>query len=306
MKFEDQSYKQHEAYYAENFGTELVDSYKNKETVDYWRHKRMYASFDPIIKAFPKSAWLTIGDGRYGTDANYLAGAGVQKVVASDISETFLAKAKQDGFIKEYSVQNAEKMTFDNESFDFVAIKEAYHHFPRPMIALYEMLRVAKKAIVLIEPQDEHALVPTKAKTRLLYRWLWQSFKNKVKGWMGRPVFYEHGQYEPVGNYVYSISKREIEKIALGLNYPMVAFRELNDYYIKGVEYEKATPDSAMFNLVKSKIAEIDNECIKGTRTYEMLIAVIFKEAIPAEARKEMELAGYTFSDLPRNPYLKN
>jgi ubiquinone/menaquinone biosynthesis C-methylase UbiE len=305
MNFEEKSYKQHEAYYAENFDDKLVETYGHKDTVDYWRHARMYASLDPIIKSYPKSSWLTIGDGRYGTDANYIATAGIEKVVASDISETFLAKAKQDGFIKEYSIQNAEKMTFDNDSFDFVVIKEAYHHFPRPMIAVYEMLRVAKQAIVLLEPQDEHAMVPAKAKTRLLFRWLVQSFKNIVKGFLGKPLFYEHGQYEPVGNYVYTISKREIEKIALGLNYPMVAFRELNDFYEKGVEFEKASPDSALFNKVKNEIAKIDEECKKGTLTYQMLVAVIFKEAISPEARKTMEQAGYTFSDLPRNPYLK-
>jgi SAM-dependent methyltransferase len=50
---------------------------------------------------------------------------------------------------KNFQKENAEQLSFEDESFDFVLCKEAYHHFPRPMIALYEMIRRRCRLIVL-------------------------------------------------------------------------------------------------------------------------------------------------------------
>ena len=59
-------------------------------------------------------------------------------------------KATQDrGFKCEKMDQSF--MTFEDESFDFVLIKEALHHCPRPNLAISEMLRVAKKGIFINE-----------------------------------------------------------------------------------------------------------------------------------------------------------
>ena len=49
-----------------------AETWKQFDTIDAWRHKRMYDNLLPLIKNYPFSKWLTIGDGRYGTDANYL------------------------------------------------------------------------------------------------------------------------------------------------------------------------------------------------------------------------------------------
>ena len=43
------------------------------------------------------------------------------------------------------------------------------------------------------------------------------------------------GYFESTGNYAYHISKREIEKVALALNYQYVAFKGLNDSYFSGL-----------------------------------------------------------------------
>lgn len=122
-------------------------------TVDAWRHRRMYQLLDPLLTIDPNANWVTVGDGRFGLDAQYIANAGCQ-VLPTDISDTLLKKAYDLGIIKKFQVENAEKLTFENESFDYVFCKESYHHFPRPTIALYEMLRIAKKGVILIEPND--------------------------------------------------------------------------------------------------------------------------------------------------------
>ena len=104
-------------------------------------------------------------------------------------------------------VENAESLSFEDEAFNFVLCKEAYHHFPRPMIALYEMLRVARKAVVLIEPFDRFVVSPLPERA-------WNGAKRLAAAAKGRPVGRPaRFQYESVGNFIYTISHRELEKV---------------------------------------------------------------------------------------------
>ncbi|MFN9913024.1 MAG: class I SAM-dependent methyltransferase, partial [Pirellulaceae bacterium] len=57
-----------------------------------------------------------------------------------------------NGFINNFSKQNAENLDFPNHSSDYVLIKEALHHCPRPWLALHEAFRVCKKGVVFVEP----------------------------------------------------------------------------------------------------------------------------------------------------------
>lgn len=121
-------------------------------SLDRRRHARRLSFLRPLFES--GETWLTIGDGRFGTDAHYLLSHGL-KAHASDISDTLLKIGYERGFIDSYSAQNAESLTFADESFDYVLIKEAFHHCPRPWIALHEAFRVSRKGVVLIEPNDE-------------------------------------------------------------------------------------------------------------------------------------------------------
>ena len=60
--------------------------------------------------------------------------------------------------IKNYKIENAENLSFEDKTIDFILCKESYHHFPRPMVALYEMLRVARNGVLLIEPNDAYII----------------------------------------------------------------------------------------------------------------------------------------------------
>lgn len=73
-----------------------------------------------------------------------------------------------------YSVENAESLSFRDNEFEVAFCKEAYHHFPRPFLALYEMLRVASKAVVLAEPNDQ---IP-----RPIMRGIYEAVRNLAKG----------------------------------------------------------------------------------------------------------------------------
>lgn len=297
--FVDNSYKKH----TEEFNTQDEASVKKQEswfdesTIDYWRHFRMVEPVSPLLKLNPQSKWLTVGDGRFGLDSIKLKKIEPSiKIVASDISPYLLEKAKNRGIISEYSVENAEKLSFSDESFDYVFCKEAYHHFPRPYIAVYEMLRVSKKAIIFSEPNDhmDVGLLGT-ITTRV---------KNIVKRVLGKAVLhYDHFKFEESGNYIYSVSRREIEKIALAINLRVVAVKYLNDYYEKGVEFQKAESDNTLFKKVTKEINKKDLLSKIGYAPYGGIIAIIFKQN-PSEAERiELKNNGFCIIDLPLNPY---
>ena len=256
-------------------------------TIDTWRHSRMYTFVNPITKANPKTSWLTVGDGRYGTEAHYLADR-VQDVLATDIADMFLKEAKNAGYIKKYKRENAEKLSFENNSFDYVLCKESYHHFPRPAIALYEMLRVAKKAVILIEPND--------VKTR---GFSWKRF------WSIDDPKTQVNHFEVSGNYVYSISRREIEKVALGVGLPAVAFSGFDDIYIEKSSTDKIADNTFSFKRIKAILWFLDILYKLRMRDRSLLVAIIFKERPSSKMIRELKLFGYDVRMLPKNPYIR-
>lgn len=296
-KFQDISYRTHSNHY-ETVNEELGATWTKKDTVDYWRHERMYRCIAPIIDSHKGAKWLTIGDGRYGTDANYILSKGEDNVIATDIGDTYLKTAKEKGFIKNYQVENAEDLSLQDESVDFVLCKESYHHFPRPMIALNEFLRVARKGIILIEPRDPNVISTNYAKLMLR-----RGAINLLKKFIGKPIYYEYGNYEPVGNYVYTISEREIEKVALGLNYDLVAFKGLNDCYSVGVENELKKDNGKLFQQVNKGINDADVRVKMGKAMPGLLVAVIFKEMPSIDCLESLEKEGFMLKKLPKNPY---
>jgi len=253
----------------------------------------MYQTLDPILESDVGATWLTVGDGRYGLDARYVLDHG-SDAVASDISEILLEEGRRLGLVPTYRVENAEAMTAADDDFDYVLCKESYHHFPRPALALYEMLRIARKAVVLIEPADE--FVYENAFCRLAHRIA--SWRLRLRG-----SAIERNSYEESGNYVYSISRREIEKVALGLNLPAVAFHGINDTYIAGVEHEALADNGPLQAAVKRQIRAADLRCRVGWRQYNLLCAVVFLEPPDSGLRANMSGAGFSVIDLPRNPY---
>ena len=53
-----------------------------------------------------------------------------------------------------YSEVNAECTDIPSKSFDLVLVKEGLHHLARPILGLYEMLRITNDASIVIEPAD--------------------------------------------------------------------------------------------------------------------------------------------------------
>jgi len=255
-------------------------------TITRWRTERLYKCIDPLLENFPESTWLTVGDFYYGSDAQYIQSKGCN-VVASDIDDHFLKKGKEIGYIENYSSENLESLSFRDEEFDFVLCKETFHHLPRPYIGLYEMLRVSKRGIILIEPYDRFINVSLSVK---FANWLLKKLKGRL-----------HDLYEPSGNYKYSLSEREIEKIALGLNLPYIAINYISDYYRDGLGIEYKSKDDKLLNKIKARIFLRDILWKLRLFPPTYLISIIFKTESDTKFLADY---GYKIIKLTRNPYL--
>lgn len=273
----------------------IANTWFDTDTLDAWRHANMRAPLVPIIRADPAASWLTVGDGRFGTDGHFLLASGAQNVHCTDISDTLLKIGRERGFITSFSAQNAEQLSFKEESFDYVYCKESFHHFARPYAALYEMYRVAKKGVILTEPRDTSI---DKEPFELL--------KDLAKTLLGRKTRSSHG-FEPIGNYIYSISEKELEKALMGLDGSTIATIGCNDAYQEGIEFvsmrSSAPQDVALQNAIRSKIKRLDLLCKFRLKKSTLLSAVLFKTPPDTQLCSTMTHKGWTLHHLPKNPY---
>jgi len=300
MGLEENSYRLHEKSFAHsNIEKELL-VYKNwfdSNTTDVWRHKRMLSVLNPFLNNDPAAKWLTVGDGRFGTSAIYINRYG-GKATATDLDLSLLDVAKKNGMLTDIAYANAEKLPFENDTFDYSYCKQAYHHFPRPIIAVYEMLRISSKAIIYTEPHD---FVPT-----LFTRTLLQKIKHGIKKITGAPVpHHDTGNFESAGNYVYSISVREFEKIALGIGLPCMAFKRFDDIYLQGVEKEVFSERAPLYKKIKSKLISGRIKTLLGVGYPNTVQMILFKKIPDTHIEKELKLDGYTIIHFPKNPYLQ-
>lgn len=263
-----------------DFGTQEVDKdfamLQRTDLIGWWRYQRF---FEPVFKCLSHTkdcSWVTVGD-PYGSDAFQMTREGFKSVLPTNIGEYLLKESKARGLIQNYRVENAEALSFPDNSFDYVLCKEAYHHFPRPMVALYEMLRVARKAVVLIEPQDPLIDHPA-----------------YVGDWPAG--------YEASGNYVYTLSRRELHKVALGLDLPAVATRGLYDLWYEGISDVPAREDNPQFVTYRQTVEAEELRCARHEQKYNYILAILYKERPDIDVRQFS--GAWSITSFPGNPYI--
>ena len=265
---------------------ELPTRYTRPDSVDNWRHTRMLGLVRPIWEANPESTWMTVGDGRYGSDAAYLHSQGVS-VIATSLTDNKLRYAHEKGYIPAFQAENAEHISLPDGAVDFVLCKEAYHHFPRPPIALYEMLRVARVAAVLIEPLDNPKLL--------------DSVKSLIKTVIRGDR--EH-QFEPSGKFLYRLNVKELGKLMTGMGGETLAFKGMDDFYHARLGAYSANGFNVGALLTRLRIM-VQNVLAKlSLLGFGLGCVVIFKGHPPADIQRALHAAGFKIVELPRNPYV--
>ena len=294
-------YDNHIEEYSNSLKNEEImlhyETWLNTDNLDYWHHSRLRSFLEVIVKHFPNESWLTVGDGRFGTDANCLLKLGVNDVHASDLSDDLLKIGFEKGFIKEFSSQNAEDLKFEDNSFDFVYCKESLHHFPRPYIALNEMFRVSKKGVIFTEPRDQSI---DKSVLDIILKFFKLILKKNVS----------NHNFEEVGNYIYSFSEKELEKFLLGMHHTNISFLGINDLYIKGMEYVSVNPkdflDRLFYMKYKFKLFFLNLLCKLHLKKTGLLTVILHKKEPNKNFLEALEKEGFLNKSLPENPYIEN
>jgi hypothetical protein len=241
-----------------DFISKSKDMHSLKEAKPYWsracyvndnddsrRHHAMLEECLSLLEGITIDHCLSIGDSR-ARDAAYAKQRLGCHAIASDLNAKHIKEAVKDGFIDEAVNIDVERIPYADNSIDLVLGKETFHHWPRPMLGLYEMVRVANKAVALIEPFDVMPQQPTPY----------------------IEVGQYHDSYEEVGNYKYQLSLREILKTAWAMGLPAVAAKGFNDPY----------QANQSFDDWKNRKLELDRLGCEGSRQFNLMAVVIFKD----------------------------
>lgn len=125
-----------------------------------------------------------------------------------------------------YQRQNCESISLNSRSFDLVFCKEGLHHLARPVLGLYEMLRICRKAAIIIEPYD--------------------TLLGKALEFLGLTTVYESGRAggrTQRNNFVYRWNLRQLQFV-------------LNSYYLQSGYHVDMTTGwmSGRYNLNRFKL----------------------------------------------------
>lgn len=144
-----------------------------------------------------------------GMGAEQYAAMGAQ-VTGLDISERSLERARERArrhdFQASFVVGDAEHLPFPDRSFDVVAVHDGLHHLPNPLLAVSEMARVARRAIIVIEP---------------------------ARSWLTRQAVAANFalDFEDAGNFVYRFREDEIYRLATEAGYAQRRHKQYLLYY---------------------------------------------------------------------------
>jgi len=222
---------------------------------------------DFFRKISPKTV-LNLGDSRGGAESVYFKSLGWNSLPCDQITSVLKIAKEEIGFIDNYIEQDAENMFLDSESFDYVITKETLHHLSRPYAAIYEMLRVAKEGIVIIEPRDYN---------------------------------YEFGKenYESCGNFSFGFSLKELAKTFTAMNYPEVCYRYIWEIQPIIDEYGSCGGEKFLKNKdnIQAKIDQWYNSHDK--QNGQLLMIFCFKQT--CLYRDILEKCGFTFLNIRGN-----
>jgi hypothetical protein len=266
-----------------DFVQQSKTSHAEKEAKPYWRcacvaddnddtrrHHEMLAIGMQLLQPLPIANCLSIGDSR-ARDAAFAKSFFGCHAIASDLNTSQLKPAVLDGFVDEVRDIDVEAIPFADNSVDLIIAKETFHHWPRPFLGLYEMIRVARQAVLLIEPFDCCPIQPT--------------------------PYVEDGQfedsYEAIGNYKYQLSLREVLKAAWAMGLPAVAAMGFNDPYAQNQPFE----------LWKHRKLALDDLGYRGERQFNLMALAVFKDESSAKLAAQQPGSRGRFYRKPINPY---
>ena len=131
-----------------------------------------------------------------GYEGSVLMDLGMEDVTVSDLSDSVAEVAiRRDPRLKALAL-NAEETGLAPRSYDIVVIQDGLHHLQRPVQGFTEMLRVAARAVIFLEPHDSLVgrLIGTKWETNgpavnYVFRWTKGLVEDIASSYLGRDGF---------------------------------------------------------------------------------------------------------------------
>ena len=272
-------------------------TYSSSNTVGRWSTMRMFDA--PQCLAPCGYSWLTVGD-TSGQDSIHLKECGIESVTASSLDDKFLKLGHAAGFIDSYLALNAESIDLPDQAFDFVLCKEALHHMQRPMMAIYEMLRVARVGVLLVEPLDPVIDLPRAPNLACWHTIDGNVFTSGLKG-NDEAVFTTLIDWDEdeAGNYVFSLSVRELKKLANALGLPFLGWKKFNSYYDQNLVNSPATDDSEDFAKFKEQIEFRDRLSNAGVMSPTYITGLLLKRPLPLNILNDLRNIGFSLNRIP-------
>jgi Methyltransferase domain len=145
--------------YEHSYSRSSARDWEFHDTADpvmrYLRDRRLGVAVGALSKGtglLPEQWTALVVCGGVGGEGTYLANRGCQSVVVSDFSAHALEIcARRDPRLRTLQL-NAEALDLPDNSFDVVLVQDGLHELRRPVLGLTEMLRVARRAVAVIEP----------------------------------------------------------------------------------------------------------------------------------------------------------
>lgn len=180
--------------------------YTSDPLTRYVRDRRLYYALECISSTLGTTIgelrdWsVLITCGGVGGEGTCLANLGFSNITVTDISPEYLDTCRRFDPRLETMVQDAEGLTLAPASYDLVLVQDGLHELRQPVSGLIEMLRVSRKAVVVIEPhisrvaklfgtkweqhdKTEEAFAPRS--THYVFRWNEDLFTQAVRSYLG-------------------------------------------------------------------------------------------------------------------------
>lgn len=129
--------------------------YTSDPLTRYLRDRRLNLALDVLTNAVPGDVVIEsvlVVCGGVGGEGTFFRKRGFSHVTVSDFSGEALEQCNRLDPALRTSLLDAERMDVPDSSYDLVVVQDGLHHLPRPALGFTEMLRVARVAVVLIEP----------------------------------------------------------------------------------------------------------------------------------------------------------
>lgn len=148
---------------------------------------------EPEISTASSVLVLCAAEGYEGT---VLMDMGFTDVTVSDLSKEITGTAAgRDPRLKTL-VLNAEQTGLGEGTYEIVVVQDGLHHLARPVLGFTEMLRIAARAVIFIEPRDSLVgrMIGTEWETHgpavnYVFRWTPRMVRDVASSYLGRDSF---------------------------------------------------------------------------------------------------------------------